>query len=170
MTRLRVDREEHLAPAFFQRVHHPFSALNRHDGISGSMEGPDWYMLDATHYIGIAPSADGSDGSKTLGIGDGHSPRPESSHTQPCQIEALRINAILAHGLGKHCFEYISVPATPAYTLGRQDNEREIMLILQELSQSLVCHKCRVIATFTCPMEKKDERPALFGLCIISSG
>src|SRR6266571_6952888 len=124
MTRLRVDREEHLAPAFFQRVHHPFRALNRHDGISGSMEGPDWYMLDATH----------------------------------------------AHSLGKHCCKRISVPVTPTYTLGRQDNEREIRLIPQELWQSLACNECRIIAPLTCPMEKKDERPALFRLCIIRSG
>src|SRR6266566_132334 len=170
MTRLRVDREEHLAPAFFQRVHHPFRALNRHDDISGSMEGPDWYMLDATHCIGIASSADGSDSGKTLGISDCHSPRPESPHTQPCQIDALRIDAILAHGLGKHCCKRIGVPATPAYTLGRQDNEWEIRLILQELWQSLACYECRIIAAFTCPMEKKDERPALFRLCIIRSG
>ena len=170
MTRFRVHGEEHMAPAFFQRVHHPFRALNRHDGISGSMEGPDRYMLDATHCIGIAPSADGSDGGKTLGMGYGHGPRPESPQTQPCQIDALRIDAILAHSLGKHCCKRIGVPVTPAYTLGRQDNEREIMLIPQELWQSLACNECRIIAPLTCPMEKKDERPALFRLCIIRPG
>src|SRR5437660_11618231 len=97
MTRLRVHGEEHMAPAFFQRVHHPFRALNRHDGISGSMEGPDCYMVDATHCIGIPSSLDLSDSRKSLGISDCHIPRPESPHTQPCQLDALRKHLQLAH-------------------------------------------------------------------------
>ena len=92
-------------------------------------------------------------GGEAIGKGVGQHPRAVSTHAQTGQINPPIIDTIILQRLIQHCVQLPDIEDFTDRTLRRDNDEREILVMLDPGGQSVAVQILQVIAAFARTMQ-----------------